>query len=215
MPRIIEKSNFGNKMIYKAVGFDYSGVVFGLPGSAFMSSIAKLLNVSLDDLKRKFFENQHLVNIEKSLDWIELWERIATELGHPEKHKQIRDIIVDYEKNKKINQKIIDLIKELRSAGYKIGLFSNYGVELREQLKSQGIAEYFDVIGISSEMGVMKPKPEAFVKFCNMLGVKTNELIYVDDSTKNVKNAGDIGNEAILFRNFDDLHEKLVELKVL
>jgi len=215
MPKIMEKSNFGNKMFYKALGFDYSGVIFGLPGSAFMDSIAELLNVSTDDLKRKFFENQHLVNIEKSLDWIQLWERIATGLGHSEKHKQVRNIIEDYENNKKINQKIINLIKKLRSTGYKIGLLSNYGVELREQLKSQGIAEYFDVIGISSEMGAMKPQPEAFVKFCSMLGVKTDELIYIDDSTKNIKNAGDIGNEAILFRNFDDLHEKLVELKVL
>lgn len=202
-------------MKYKAIGFDYGGVVFGLPGSLHMLPVAELLDMPLDVLRKTFFESHQKVNIEKTMDWIELWKHISTILGHPEKHQAVVDLLEACDKNQKVNQDIIDLIGTLHTSGYKIGLLSNYGEGLRDRLNQQGIISNFNVIGISSEMGLMKPQKEAFLKFCNMLEVQPNELIYVDDTQRSLETAESVGYTPILYLDFDDLHNKLTDLKVI
>lgn len=201
-------------MAYKAIGFDYGGVISGLPGSFFMSAMAGVLDVPVDTLQKTFFENNHRANVEK-LSWADLWKHISTTLGHPEKHEEVMLFIQEWEKNQTVNQDVMNLIDSLHTAGYTVGLLSNYADGLRLRLEQQGISNRFDVIAISSEMGAMKPQPEAFVIFCEMLQIKPNELVYIDDTKKSLETAAAVGYTPIHFRDFESLYQELVTLKVI
>lgn len=61
-------------MSYKAIGFDYGGVIYGAPGFVLMQTMADFLVVPVDTLWAVFFANNHLVNVEKSMNWVELWQ---------------------------------------------------------------------------------------------------------------------------------------------
>lgn len=207
--------NFNKKaMVYKAIGFDYGGVIDGPPGFMFMHSMAKFLDVSLDILQKVYFENNHRANVEK-ISWTELWKHVAMELNRSEKQDELIIFIDEWEEKKTVNQDVVNLINKLKSSGYKIGLLSNYSDGLRVRLDQQGITDCFDVIGISSEMGVMKPKEEAFFKFCDMLDVRPFELVFIDDTHKSLETAGSVGYTPILFRDFASLHKELVLLEVI
>ncbi len=202
-------------MSYKAIGFDYGGVICGAPGFALMQAMADFLTVPVDTLRAVFFTNNHLLNVEKSMSWVELWQHIAREVNHPEKQSDIARFIDEWDRNQTVSDDMIRLIGELRTKGYKIGLLSNYSEGLRERLSDQGIAKYFDVIGISSEMGAMKPEPEAFLKFCGMLEVRPQELVFIDDTTKSLNSAAAVGYTPVLFRDFASLQQELVTLGVV
>lgn len=202
-------------MSYKAIGFDYGGVIYGAPGSVMMQAAADLLAVPIDILRTVFFANNHYLNVEKSMSWVELWQYIAGEVNRPEKQPDIARFIDGWDRNQVVDKDMIRLIDELRANGYKIGLLSNYSEGLRERLALQGIAQYFDAIGISSEMGAMKPQPEAFLQFCDMLEIRPQELVFIDDSEKSLVSAEAVGYVPILFRSLDELRKELSALGVV
>lgn len=201
-------------MSYKAIGFDYGGVIYGAPGSVMMQAAADFLAVPIDTLRAVFFANNHYLNVEKSMSWVELWQYIAREVNRSEKQSDIVRFIDEWDRNQVVDEDIIRLIDELRTNGYKIGLLSNYAEGLRERLLQQGIITCFDAIGISSEMGAMKPQPEAFLKFCDMLEVQPQELVFIDDTKKSLVSAEAVGYTPILFRSFDELRQELSVLGV-
>lgn len=201
-------------MKYKVIGFDYGGVIHKTPGSD-MEAMADFFGMPIEKVRTVFFENNYRVNVEKTMNWIELWEHIAKILGLQSKSQDVASFINEREKKKEIDQDLVQLICDLRSAGYSIGLLSNYSSSLHGRLEEQGIAHLFDSIATSSEMQAMKPQPEAFYKFCAMLGIEPQDLVFIDDSKKSLETAGTVGYTPILFRGFENLCEELKILKVL
>lgn len=180
-----------------------------------MQTMADFLAVPIDTLRTVFFANNHYLNVEKSMSWVELWQYIAREVDRSERQSDIAHFIDEWDRNQVVDEDMIRLIGELRASGYKIGLLSNYAEGLRERLALQGITQYFDAIGISSEMGAMKPQPEAFFKFCDMLEVRPQELVFIDDTGKSLTSAETVGYVPILFRSFAELTRELSALGVV
>lgn len=60
-----------------------------------------------------------------------------------------------------------------------------------------GIEYYFDKLYCSYEIGVCKPSEEFFKKILNAEGVKPEEVIFVDDSKKNIAAAEALGIKGV------------------
>ena len=54
------------------------------------------------------------------------------------------------------------VLADLKAAGYRLGVISNWDESARSLLDEHGLTEYFDTIVISSEVGIAKPEPEIF-----------------------------------------------------
>lgn len=74
--------------------------------------------------------------------------------------------------------------------------------------------DYFDAVVISSEVNCQKPQPEIFEILFNKLGVKSDELIFIDDSMSSLRGAEDIGYVPILFKDNKQLIEDLSKFGV-
>src|SRR5579862_5649224 len=65
----------------------------------------------------------------------------------------------------------LDLLRELKAAGMKLGLVTNGMSEThREKIALLQIAEYFDAIFLADEVGMVKPDPLLFAHACRTLG---------------------------------------------
>ncbi|MBP9698058.1 MAG: HAD-IA family hydrolase [Candidatus Moranbacteria bacterium] len=201
-------------MKYKAIGFDYGGVVYGEPGGVFMQKLADFLDVPKSELGKVYFEHNHKVNL-LGVSMDDLWRSVASDMGKAEQVEDFVRFINEVNAQKKVNQDILELIKTLREKGYKIGILSNYNTTLRERLDSQGITPLVDVIGSSEEMGYMKPQKEAFWMFCKMLSVEPSEFIFIDDTEKSLVTAHEVGYTPILFESYEKLENDLKQLGVL
>jgi HAD superfamily hydrolase (TIGR01549 family) len=77
----------------------------------------------------------------------------------------------------------IPCLKDLRAAGYRIGVAGNHFSDFEETLRGMNLA--IDFIGSSEEWGVQKPSPEFFAQMVEISGVAPQEIAYVGDRMDN------------------------------
>jgi HAD superfamily hydrolase (TIGR01549 family) len=92
-----------------------------------------------------------------------------------------------------------DALDALRAAGLRLSLASNAEPMLRRKLEELGLAQRFDHLAISGEMGVEKPEPRFFTEALDALGVPAERAVHIGDLYEiDVYGARSAGLEAIL-----------------
>jgi putative hydrolase of the HAD superfamily len=74
-----------------------------------------------------------------------------------------------------------DLLSDLRFAGFRLGIISNFDLRLRDILKHVGVLDFFEEIIISSQIGADKPSPRIFRAAIERFGVEPQEMLHVGD----------------------------------
>lgn len=200
-------------MKYKAIGFDWNGVIFGLPGSVFSLGAANVVGVDIVTFRRAYFENNHLINKDGASKEV-FWGAVLEDLKRSEKLPALLNYVNSIPKGK-INEDVVKIIKSLKLAGFKLGLVSNETMEGGEKINQTEVSKYFDAILISAEVGLMKPQREMFELLLSKLEIRPEEFIFVDDAEKSLEKADEIGFTPLLFLGSEDLIVKLTELRVL
>jgi putative hydrolase of the HAD superfamily len=92
-----------------------------------------------------------------------------------------------------------EVLKQLRSQGYKLGIVTNGSVESqRTKLIESDLVSLVDVTLISAEEGVKKPVPEIFTRAAQRLGVTVAECVFCgDDPQKDVGGAHYAGMKTV------------------
>ncbi len=98
----------------------------------------------------------------------------------------------------------IEILKELKAQGYRIGVVSsklNEGVVYGAKLFKMDA--YFDVIIGLDDVKDAKPSPEGIFKACDLMNVPRSDVIYVGDSVSDIK-AGKNANAFTIGFIFDE-----------
>lgn len=77
---------------------------------------------------------------------------------------------------------VVPALEALRSAGYKLGVISNWDERLRPLLESLGLSHLFHAIVVSIEVGQTKPAPGIFVRAAELLEIQPEGILHVGDS---------------------------------
>jgi putative hydrolase of the HAD superfamily len=105
---------------------------------------------------------------------------------------------------------MVGAVKTIRAGGLLTGLVSNswstahYDREL--------LAELFDEVVISADVGLHKPQPEIYRLAAERLEVEPSECLFVDDLRENCEGAEAVGMTAIRHRSAPETIAKLAEL---
>ncbi len=197
----------------KAIAFDYGGVIEIKDGDI-IQEIASYLQIAKSDWQNVYFTVNHLSNI-GNMSWRETATLVAQKLGATDAQiLHIQDLIKEDGKTRKVNLELVGIIENLRKNKYKIALLSNNVTELRQRLVNKNISSLFDEIIISAEVGHQKPSPEIFEILFKKLGVKNNEVAFIDDTEKSLEGAEKIGYIPLLFKTNKKLKEDLEKLGV-
>jgi HAD superfamily hydrolase (TIGR01549 family) len=78
---------------------------------------------------------------------------------------------------------VVPCLKELRNAGYRIGVAGNHFADFARTLAEMNLP--LDFISSSEEWGVEKPSPEFFGRIVQISGVRAEEIAYVGDRLDN------------------------------
>ena len=199
-------------MTYRAVGFDYGGVITGEPSSELSKNISKLLRVK-EEKYREAYYNHNLEFNRGLISREEFWTTVLAELDRSDKLDQLTDFFKNSNFGK-FNNLIVQLADSLRAQGFKVGLLSNNSLEGDQQMRDQGLAKHFDVFDISAETGLVKPEAGAFHHLAEGLGVDIRQLIFIDDSEKSLSTSSEVGYQPILYKNYKDLIKQLKALGI-
>jgi epoxide hydrolase-like predicted phosphatase len=140
----------------------------------------------------------------------DVWTWVLNHLGLPEgdRHSLQRDFF----DGDKVDEELVAFIRSLRPT-YLTGVISNAWPEVRHWLENEWrIADAFDDIVLSAEVGMTKPDPRIFHLALDGLEATPNESVFIDDFDENVKAAREVGMHAILFR---DPEQTITELRQL
>jgi len=111
----------------------------------------------------------------------------------------------------KINDRLVNFIKELKE-NYKVILLSNASdTYLRKILNRYELISLFDEIIISSEVKLVKPGNEIYQLALDRMQVKPEESVMIDDNIVNINGAENAGMDGILYTDIDNLKKALTE----
>jgi putative hydrolase of the HAD superfamily len=86
---------------------------------------------------------------------------------------------------RRVPEENIDAVKQLRSAGLRLGLISNADAMEVAAWAESPLAGLFEVEIFSCEVGCVKPEPAIFHRCLDALGLKPNECLFVGDGGSN------------------------------
>lgn len=200
---------------YKAIGFDWGGVINGKPRNYFSEVIILMPGVTLEMLKDVYFNYNQAFN-RGDTTWHELWKAVVDDLGFAGRSDIVDQIIAITKMNNadNLNTEMVELIDELRRNGYKVGVLSNNNIEGLQQMQRLGIDTHLDALDVSVETGFVKPRPESFLHLAEVLKVDISELIFIDDTAKSLSTAEETGFTPILFKNHEQLVGELRQLQI-
>jgi putative hydrolase of the HAD superfamily len=131
-----------------------------------------------------------------------LGEHLEPELGHrPELHG-FREI---YFQALDPNQRMVELMRDIKSRGYRMALLTNNVREWEPLWRSLlPVDEIFELIVDSAFVGRRKPEPEIYELTLERLGgTPAEECLFVDDVALNCDVARDLGMTVVHFRDND------------
>jgi epoxide hydrolase-like predicted phosphatase len=105
---------------------------------------------------------------------------------------------------------MVEAVRQLRSSGLKAGLLSNSWST--DHYDRKLLAELFDAVVLSADVGMHKPQPEIYRLAAERLGVAPEECLFVDDLKENCDGAEAVGMTAIWHRNPPETIARLSEL---
>lgn len=199
-------------MTYKAIGFDYGGVLTGESGTIQGEKISTILGLPKTTYQEAYYRHNREFNL-GHISGRELWAKVLAELDKSDKLDEIMRVFGSTHFGQ-LHQAMLELVNELRERGYRLGLLSNNSPEAVHKIR-QDLSSYFDVLEVSAETGLVKPEPKAFEHFADSLGVQPNELAFIDDSVKSLSTADMVGFTPILFTDHASLLRDLEKLGIL
>lgn len=98
-----------------------------------------------------------------------------------------------------------ELIRELKSQGYRLYVLSNMSKEYIEFLRRKPVYRNFDGEVVSCEHGTVKPEPEIFRILLDRYGLDPEQTLFIDDRPANLEAARKFGINVFLFDHRDPM----------
>lgn len=198
--------NFQNgfSSMIKAVIFDWGGVYIDEPMQELVRYCSSKLGVDEQTFTQSF--KKHEPKFKKGLvSEKDFWVKLCAELKVepiPELWGQAVESVFRF------RPEIRELIEELRK-NYVTALLTNTEAPAMRYLRENGHDAPFDYVIASNEEGVMKPEKRIYEHALEKLGLRAQEVIFIDDNPEFVTGAQKIGIAVIQFENYEQLIKDL------
>ncbi|MGI9601914.1 MAG: HAD family hydrolase [Acidimicrobiales bacterium] len=110
-----------------------------------------------------------------------------------------------------VDSEMMALVDELRAVDLPVSVLTNGTDTVHDELDHHGIADRFDRVFNSWDLGMAKPDPAVFGHVCRELAVEPAAVFFTDDTAANVAGALDVGLHARVFVDPPTLRRDLAE----
>lgn len=185
-------------MKIKSVVWDMGGVILRTEDSSGRERWEKRLGLGPGSLANIVFDGHgsRLAVVGEATDE-EVWSWVLERLGLPETERQA--LIADFFGGDRVDRRLVGFIRGLRPE-VATGMITNAWPNVRRFFEHEWkIADAFDSLVISAEVGLMKPDARIYRLALADLGVEPGEAVFVDDMPENIEGAQAVGMHGIRF----------------
>ncbi len=202
-------------MKYKAIGFDLGGVILRYGVVDELAYLADKLGVSQTALMDPYHKYRPQMEV-GTISTLEFWTHMVGESGSHLDPAATEHIWSDqYVNDSPIMAGMLELVDELRTKGYRVGMFSNIDSEHYAKNTPRHIFEHFEKVLFSYQVRVAKPDKRAYEMLARELGVETPEMVFIDDLAVNVEGAKAAGCRGIRFLDYQQVRDELESIGIL
>ncbi len=200
-------------MSIKVVIFDMGGVLVRTEDKAPRAALGLRFGKTYTEMDGIVFANKSSGRASRGeISARDHMQHVMRTLNLPETDEAIDNFVDKFFLGDKVDGEIIDYIDSLRPR-YQTVLLSNAWDNLRKIfVEKWKIADAFDEIFISAEMGIMKPNPKIYEMVLEKLDVPPEETVFIDDFIQNIESARKLGMHGI---HFQDKDAAMAELRAL
>ncbi len=206
-------------MEIKVILFDLGGVLININFFNFKQLLLKFKNTNkrkeiLDQEYELIFKKYHQGLISDTI----FYEEICAIFNIKEQalsksffFKEFNKIVLN------LNEEVFTILKKIKEKKrYNLICLSNINPSHLNILKNKfwGIMEYFNELVFSNEYHSVKPDQEIYKIILQKTQCMPEEILLIDDSIENIEAAKKIGFQGILYKNINDLSEKLYNFEI-
>jgi putative hydrolase of the HAD superfamily len=137
------------------------------------------------------------------------WRDVVAQKVVEQHGEQARRAVIEWrERIGVLDPSMVDLVRTIRPQ-IMVALLTNATSRLVSDLVLHGLAEDFDYIFNSSEIGLAKPDQRIFDFVATTLGLRYDEWLFIDDTEQNVVTASSLGIRSHLYSNQVELESWL------
>ena len=182
-------------MSVRAVLWDADGVLQHLP-AGWEASMRPVVEGHLTDLEAflaEAFEAERPALLGEA-SWLEILPELLDRWGVPHLYHQALEVWLTIVPQAEVR----DLVTALRAEGLRCYLATNQTEHRgRYMAENLGYDALLDGAFWSYDLGVAKPDPAYFTTILQRLGLESREVLFVDDSARNVEAARSVGLAAV------------------
>lgn len=195
----------------KAIIWDFGGVLMRTDDLKPRDELATRLGLTRSEINYHIFRSP--MGIKTQMGEIhpeQLWDMFQKELNIPT--ESIPEVKESFWAGDRLDIDLVDSIRSLKGK-YKIALLSNAWSDLRYHIENTWkIADVFDPMIISAEIGMVKPDAAIFQYTVQKLGIDPSEGVFIDDFKENIAAAHSMGLRVIHFRDRTQAWDELVSI---
>jgi putative hydrolase of the HAD superfamily len=207
--------------MFEAVVFDYGRVISLDPADKALEEMARLAGIPADVFEkvRMTYRDDYDRGSIRGRDY---YQKVMREAGVPVTDTRDFDALadritrIDVHSWAVINSETEELMREIREAGYKLGILSNMPHDFIEL--ERDVFRVFDLCDpciFSCRYNLLKPEPEIYQVLIDALGCAPGKIVFFDDMPVNVEGARGLGITAYLWKDAKAAREILKTLGIL
>jgi len=192
--------------------FDVGGVLVALDG---VPSLARFLGIEADDeaVHARWMASPSVVAHETGkIDLAAFAAGVVADLGLSVTPEAFLDDFCGWPKT--VLPGARQLLEEIPRR-YRVAALSNTSAAHWSCITAMGLAERFEQVYLSHQIGCLKPKREAFLFALKGMALAPSEVLFLDDGQRNIEAAGALGMRAHLVRGPQDARNVLMQYGVI
>jgi len=197
-------------MSVKVITFDYGGVICNIPSPEMRSELVRLTGLSAEvlwELDRKYRGEWD----RGTYDGISYYRHILAIAGVSFDDDTLARIVkADVESWTHLNPATIQLMKDIKAAGLRLGILSNIPHDFPRN-KMPIFAEA-DIAVYSCDLGIIKPETGIYEKLREKAGCLYEEIIFFDDKQDNVDKARELGMQAFMWEGAESARKLVFDI---
>ena len=135
------------------------------------------------------------------------WNAVREKTGAKGDDKEFREEIL---KRFKLRPEMMEVVEKIKSSGLTVAILSDQTNWLDELDQRTPFHHHFDYVFNSFHLKKTKRDPSIFRDICTLLGVRPEEVLFVDDNLENIKRAASQGLRTIHFKGVSEFQ---IEIK--
>ena len=183
------------KSRYKAIVFDYGGVIIPVRMEEMKQDIARAFKISLGKARKVFAILNPMLRTGR-IDEREYWKRFSRLVKRPLPQNVYRLWTKSFEP--KVSNRMRNFLERLNNSSYKMAVLSNVIPSHAEKIDSVSGYDFFQYRFLSCEVGLAKPDPRFYKHALKKMRAKPEESIFIDDTPGNLIPAEELGFKTVL-----------------